>query len=292
MLIRNLLYTILILVLAGCAGTESFNRFARAGDTVAVAVGWRQNLSKENITVEITPAPNGIPVVLGPNDPAIRAVINFYPDPLSSLLVSPRIGTDLTSSAQLYASLVEANYTGSDKDWSQTVVFLNLPADLPVGRVNIQISGGGHTNPPSSILQVIEGAGSPSNFSTEGGGLNADQLAALTRVQNATVRLSGATVPHAVQIEFRHDADRDTGGAGKAYVVNPRGDIKSSLWWDDGSNLRVILAPNDGRTPSDLADFKFYIAGGVTGLYVMDTKAFDDNGNPMTGVTATLDAGP
>lgn len=289
---RLLFFTLFLLGLAGCAGTETFTRFARAGDTVAVAVGWRQNLNRDNVTVTITPVPGGVPVVLGSGDPAIRAVFNLYPDPLSSLLVSPRIGEDLTPFAQVFAGLVESNFTGPDPDWSQTVVFVDLPGDLPVGRARIEITGGGHTDPPASIVEIIEGVGQPSNFGTEGGGLNVNQLAALGRVPNTTVNLTGAVVPHAVQIDLIHDPDRDVGGAGKAYVVNPRGDIKNIHWWDDGINLRVIMMPTDGQPLSDLAEFKFYIAGNVTGLFITDAKGYDVDGDVVPGVSAVFSSNP
>jgi len=284
----------LVLMLAGCAGTRSFNQTVRAGDTVALGVGWRQNLSKSNITVEITPVPTGVPVVYGPNDPAIRAVFNLYPDPLSGLLVSPRVGEDLTFAAQQYASLVETLYTGPDNDWSETVVFVDLPlpANLPVGRARIQVSGGGYDDPPASIVEIVDGVGRPQDFSTEGGGLTANQLAALERVDNYVVSFSGSTIPYAVQIDLTHDPDRDSGGVGKAYVVNTRGDIKNVAWNDDGLNLRVLLTSANNQPLSDLLDFKFYLAGGITGLSAPVVQAYDINGNVIAGVSASVMVNP
>ncbi len=288
-LLRNSLLAFVVLVLVGCAGTESFSRYARAGDTVSLAVGWRQNLDKSNISIAITPASTETPIVYGPDHPAIRAVFNLYPDPLSSVVVSPQVGEDLTPYAQQYAGLMAANYTGADKDLSQTVVFLDLPADLPVGRTNIQVSGGGYADPPAATVQVIEGLGFPASFSTEGGGLTQNQLRALERVDNYRVTFSGEVVPHAIQVDFRHDPDRDFGGLGKAYVVNPRGDVKSVIWDGDGVDLRVLLMPAESDGLDDLLDFKFYIAGGVTGLHVVDVRAYGSDGSPVPGITASIE---
>lgn len=285
---------IFILALSGCAGTQSFSGAVRAGDTVAVAVGWRQNLAKDNITVTITTGSPGNQVTYatyGPNNAAIRAVINLYPDPLSSLVVSPQLGEDLTPFAQQYASLMDSSYASYDKDWSQTVVFVDLPTDLPVGNAQIRVSGGGYTNPPVSVVEILPGSGSPINFSTEGGGLNANQLGSLGRVPNQSVTFTGSTIPHAIQVDLAHYPDRDSGGVGKAHVANTRGDIKNIAWRDDGSNLRVILTPTNDRSFSDLLDFKFYVAGGLTGLYVTDVRAYDVNGNTVPGISAIFGGG-
>ena len=292
MVMKSIIISLLVLVMAGCAGTESFNHAARAGDSISLAVGWRQNLNKSNITVEITPVSTGIPVVYGPDDPAIRAVFNLYPDPLSSIIVSPQVGEDLTPSAQQYAGLMEANFVGPDKDWSQTVVFVDLPVDLPVGRASIQVSGGGYVDPPAARVVIVDGVGSPTNFSTEAGGLNAYQLDSLGRVDNYVVSFSGSVIPHVIQVDFSHDPDRDNGGVGKAHVVNPRGDIKNIVWHGDGVSLHAILGPSHNQPMSDLAEFKFYVAGGLTGLSVTDVKAYDIDGNEVAGVSAGVTASP
>jgi hypothetical protein len=286
---------VFILVMSGCAGTQTFSGAARAGDTVAVAVGWRQNLTMNNITVTITTGPPSNRVtqaVYGPNDPAIRAVINLYPDPLSSLLVSPQVGADLTPYAQLYASTVDVNYTGYDKDWSQTVVYVDLPPGLPVGTAQIWVSGAGYANPPASTVEIVAGVGSPIAFATEGASLGPNQLLSMGRVPNQTVSFTGSTIPNAIQIDLAHDPDRDNGGVGKAYVVNTRGDIKSIAWRDDGLNLRVILTPTHNQPLSNLLDFKFNIAGGLTGLHVTNTLAYDANGNTIPGILPVLTASP
>lgn len=151
--------------LGGCVGTRTFHEIARAGDTVAVAAGWKHNFTRDNITVTITPS-SGAPIVLPPRDPAIRAVVNLYPDPVSSILVSQETGQDITPYAQTYADMVSGNFTQGDKDWWQTSVFVDLPLSLPVGNTAIAVSTPqGET--ASSVVEIVSGTGRPNTFQTE-----------------------------------------------------------------------------------------------------------------------------
>ncbi|MBW1792707.1 MAG: hypothetical protein JRJ14_10735, partial [Deltaproteobacteria bacterium] len=101
----------------------------------------------------------------------------------------------------------------------------------------------------------------------------------------------GVAVPYAIQLDFAHDADVDNGGAGRAYVVNPRGDIKNVTWRKlSGSAFRVIVIPAQGEALAEFVAFKFYVAGGITGLAVnIPTVAgYDINGNDVPGLIATV----
>ncbi len=285
------LCALLVTGLSGCAGTQAFSGAVRAGDTVAVAVGWRQNLTKDNITVRITTGSPSNPVTqaeYGPGHAAIRAVINLYPDPVSSLVVSPRIDEDLTPYARTYAGVIDSSYTSYDKDWSQTVVYVDLPNTLPTGTARIWVSGGGYADAPASVVEILPGLGSPISFNTEGATLGADHLRSMGRVPAQSVTFTGSTIPHALQVDLAHNPDRDNGGTGKAYVVNTRGDIKNIAWRDDGTSLRVIVTPTNAAPLTDLQDFKFYVTGGLGGLYITQVKAYDADGNVVTGITAEL----
>jgi len=101
---------------------------------------------------------------------------------------------------------------------------------------------------------------------------------------------SGSTVPHSIQVDLTHDPDTASGGVGKVQVINTRGDIKSIAWTDDGANLWVLLTPTKGQASLRMKDFKFYVAGDVTGFQVLpsDVSTFDINGNAVSGVTASV----
>ena len=283
-----LLLLVALAGLGGCSGVQTYPAVSRAGDTVTLAAGRRLGFSRDTVTVTITPSA-GTPVVIPPGDPAIRAVFNLYPDPLSSLRVSAGIDQDLTPAARSYGTAIEEGFSGGDGDWWQTVVFVDLPAWLPAGNTRVEVSNPAGESVTAELL-VIAGTGQPEDFEAElNGPLTPEQLAGLARVPHYTVRFSGSVVPHAIQVECLHDPDADNGGQGRAWVVNPRGDIKSLLWRDDGTRLRVLLTPAGTQPLQDLNDFKFYVAGGLSGLQVVEVRAVDGAGNPVPGITAVIE---
>jgi len=277
----------LLFLLVGCGGTRTFHELARAGDTVALAAGWKK-FTKDNITVTITSA-TGDSIVYYPGDPAIRAVLNLYPDPVSSLVVSELTGQDLTPNARTYAYMVNEVFTGYDRDWYQSSVFIDLPVSLSVGPATIDIvSSQGET--ASSTLDIVDGAGQPNSFSAVlNGPLTPYQLAVLGRVEHFVVSFSGDSVPQALQLELTHDPDASLGGQGVAHVTNPRGDLKNVAWSDDGTNLRVVLTPAKLTGIETLNDCKFYVAGGIANLALVSLQAVDADGNPIDTVTASVD---
>lgn len=277
---------LLAIFLSGCAGVRTFPNAVRAGDTAALAAGWKSDFARDNITVSITDSA-GTTTTLPPGDPAVRAVINFYPDPVSSIVVADRAGVELTPYARTYADMINNNFTGRDRDWWQTVVFVDLPATLAPGTAEISISNtAGET--AYSTVDVISGAGMPTVFDAQTGVLSSVQLASLERVAHYEVSFAGSTVPYALELHFTHAPDIDHGGGGRAFVVNPRSDSKNLMWKDDGSNLQVILTPVGTVGPARLTEFKFYVTGGITGLQLMSLDAFDATGAIMSGITATI----
>lgn len=280
------LFILMIGFLSGCVGAKTFHEVARAGDTVALAAGWKKNFSRDNITVTITPS-TGVPVIYGPGNPAVRAVVNLYPDPVSSIVVSTETGQDLTPFAQTYGSVIGSTYSNGDKDWWQTTVFIDLPTALPVGPATVAISGPAGES-ASSIVDIVSGTGTSNSFLTDVGPLNQNQIESLERVNHYTISFTGSTVPFAIQVDFSHSPDVDHGGSGRAHVINPRGDIKNVTWSDTGASMRVIVAPANGKVLSSMTDYKFYVAGGITNLNIVSVKAVDINGNPVAGVTGSI----
>jgi len=215
-------------------------------------------------------------------------VVNLYPDPLSSIRVSDETGQNLTPYAQDYANSLSTIFTGGDRDWWQTTVFVDLPATLPAGTTAIDISStSGESH--SSILEILPGTGQADPLQAElNGPLTPVQLASLERVPHYVIAMSGTVVPHALQLELTHDPSLAVGGAGAVFVVNPRGELKNLNWRDDGNNLRVLLTPATAQALTDWTDFKFYVAGGVTGLALSSVLAVDMDGNTVPGVSASI----
>jgi hypothetical protein len=278
--------TLALAALNGCAGTNTFQQVARAGDTVAMAAGWKQNFTHDTITVTIHGS-DGSTYVYLPNDPAVRAIVNLYPDPLSSILVSPQIGTNLTPFAQTYA-LTTNTFTNGDSDWWQTTVFIDLPTNMPVGNGYIEIATDAGEYARSSIA-IVSGTGTRGTFDANPNGpMTPTQLASLERVSHQTVSFSGSTVPYALEVRLSHAPDAAHSGSGYVHVVNTRGDVKSANWNDTGTELRVVLMPAKQQALGDLVDFKFQVAGGIANLSVVSVTACDSNGATVSGISASI----
>ena len=277
---------LIAIVAGGCSGNRTFHEYVRAGDTVVVAAGWKQSFRRDNLTVTITPEA-GAPVIYQPGNPSVRAVVNLYADPLSSMVVSRETGIDQTPYANTYAMTTGSN-TGGDKDWWQTVVFVDLPDSLPRGMATIRVASS-QGEFATSTFDVVDGAGHANSFSANlTGPLNSYMRDSLLRVNHYTVEFDGQVLPYSIQIEFDHDADRANGGVGSAFVVNPLGYIKNAAWSDNGFITRVLLTPASTASITSFSDFKFYVAGDVTNLSTANLQAFDVDGNPVAGVTSTL----
>lgn len=286
------IFALLICVsLASCGGLRTFHEYARAGDTVAIPVGMQPDFSKDNITVTITPS-SGPQIVLDATDPTIRAVINFYPDPISNMIVSREIGEDITPFAQTYATtaLFTAN---DDKDYFQTTVFVDLPSsplDLPEGLTEIMVSndtGISHT----ATLDIISGAGTSNTFNSNfNNGLLLDDamLDSLARSSHTEVSFDATTLPHAIEVVISHDPDTTAGGTGKATAINPLGYRKNLSWNDDGINMKIILLQSKDGIIDNMNDYKFYISGSTTNLQLVSVNGYDANGNEVPGITTTL----
>jgi len=288
---KTLIGLLAILVSMGCAGTRTFHQLARAGDTVVVAGGWKHHFTKDNITVEIQPADSGPSIFYPPNDPHVPVITNFYPDPLSSLIMSRQTGQSLTPYALTYADSVNTYFTDGDNDWWQTAVFVDLPDSLPEGLTTLIVTDPeGET--ATSTVNIVAGTGQPHSFRAEVlGAMSDDQLASLSRVDHYTVSFETTTdVPEAIQIDLCHDPDVDHSGVGRAYVVNPIGYLKNAHWANQpsGTAVRVILLPTRSGEITQMLDYKFYVAGGVTNLGVSSIQAFDADGYPVSGVTAKI----
>lgn len=268
--------------LSGCAGNKAFTTAARAGDTVALAVGWNKNVSRANLSATIQPAGGGSPVPYNVGDPNIRAVFNMYPDPVSRLIVGTETNQSLGYNANVHGASLSSAVTGSDKDMSQTMVLLNLPASLAVGNATINLYAGG--SPLSShAVEVLSPGGSANQFEGQNGGnLSAEQLGTLERADSTVVNFSAVTVPHSIYLEVPHAV------GGVPWVVNPRGDLKNISWADTGTLLKIVITPVGGSSLTQIGHFKFYISGGVSGFGQPVVKAYDINGSLLPAGDVTV----
>lgn len=297
-IIKQAAFAVMAVLLAGCAGQQAFTTSARPGETVMLPVGWKQDLTRNNLSVTITPQ-TGAPVTYGPGDSRIRSVMNAYPDPVSKLVVTDRANisypnSGLSADGESYNVLAPnvtdlvGNATSNSNEWSNTLVLLDLPATLAPGEASIALSSG--TTPvgnPLSIEILPDQAGERNMFAMQ----NYAGVGALVRsVERAphfvvTLNEPSGTVPHSVQMDFT----RALGTQGEPWVTHGRGDIMNLLWSDNGSTLRVLLTPTKGMTVDRLSDFKFYVTGSVTGLTLNSIKAYDASGNLLSGFSVATE---
>ncbi len=293
------LVCLLLVYLGGCTGTQSFTLAGRPGDTLAVAAGWHQELDKDSISITITDPQTGVTEAVVP-----RAVINAYPDPLSRLIVEEN--TDVaggTESGAFWGPQIRDNITGGDWDYSQKVVFFDLPATISDGVATLQISGPGVTADPMdvTILPLAAGSGSSHPFdiqdtltgSTLGVSLGG-RLGLVERAPHHAVTFSDSAsgpIPYAIEVTLNHSDSFFIGGTGVPYVTGPRIDRKHISWSDDGTQLKVILMPTQLSpilSVSDLRDYKFYVAGGLQNLVLGTVSAFDENGVLIPTISGSL----
>jgi hypothetical protein len=292
------LVLLLLTGLGGCVGIQTFTTAARPGDTVSLAVG-RHELSRQNLTVTITPA-SGSPIVYAPNDPRIRSIANLYPDPVSNLIIGVATGQDMWNGEVTTGQNIRT-YVTAERDWWQTFIVLDLPATLPTGTATIAITdaAGAQINPAS--IDILPEAGASNGFDVYGfGGIVpksvSGSLKSMERAPHYTVYVVdcsvtdptygciGTNIPNSIQIEFSR-----TPGVGVLWVANPRGDIKNINWAGlGGGKFRVMLTTVNGGNPTYLTDFKFYVAGGITGLTATSVRAYDINGYLLSNFSAVI----
>lgn len=270
--------------LISCGSLRTFHEYARVGDTVAIPVGMKPGFSKDNITVTLTPS-SGPQIVLPATDPAIRAVINLYPDPVSSMRISKELGQDLTPFARTYFDAMNTT-ANNDQDMYQTTVFLDIPATLLgyEGLLSVDISNGTQTH--TATLDIIPGAGSPNTFDSDFDGgllLDGNMLDSLARTDHATINISSPLgVPAAVELELTHD------GTGTPFVVNPTGVRKSIFWSDNGTTIKIIMMGAKDNLINRVSDYKIYIAGTVSNLQLGQAKGYNANGEEILNVAPSI----
>lgn len=277
------------ILISGCSGRDAMNDYALAGQTVALAAGWQKDFNKKNIEITITPSA-GADIVIPAGDPAIRASVNMYVDPVSSAVVSREVGKNQTFNANIYAALING-ITNGDKDWYQTTILLDLPSILPTGTTSITITNT-QGDSVTSLVEIIPGVGTPHTFTADSSTqVNNLMFLSLQRTTNYEIAFDTTNeIPHAIEVKLLHNPDIDNGGTGKAFAVNPLGYKKNLSWNDDGTKMTAILLPAaSGKAFDHMHDFKFYVAGKIDNLTIDSVQAYNENGDSVNGViSATI----
>jgi len=270
--------------LTACSGLKTYPSTAQAGDTVSVAMGFKKSFKRSNTTVTIIQAGRS-DIIYSPDDDAIRAIINLYPDPVSWIKVGNESYRWQDSNYGFsYSSSINDLFTEGDSDWWQSMAFIDLPSTLVLGDATIELTNdaGEFASSTFKIIDDLGATGAKEKFEAYGvGQLSRAHLAVLERSPNYSVAFLLNPIPYAIQVEFSH---LDTG---VAHVVDPRGNMKNIMWNDTGTVLKVIMTPSKNQQIYDASDFKFYVAGGVTGLTPVSIEAFDIDGVLIPGIDIT-----
>ena len=147
---------VLVLIIAGffgtgCTALKTFPQAARGGDTIALAVGSPDGMTRANTTATFTSDSDGIPIDITAN---IRSIFKLYADKASSIYA--KFSTT--------ASIVN---TSGHEPWV-TIVALDLPTGLSTGPGQIQFNTpaayptiGSHINNFPVALEILPGTGTP-----------------------------------------------------------------------------------------------------------------------------------
>jgi len=174
---RVLMTSLLMVILSGCVAIQSFPNVARGGDTITLAVGSPDGMTKENTTATYISDLDLVPVEI-----PIRSIVRIRPD--------------ATSWAAAYDSFLNAEtyYTGHSS-WLSVVV-IDLPQGLTVGTgtINIATSASfGHlpkgVNDIPISIEVIEGVGSSNTFKYDNGfgGVSDGDIATLQPLKQVVI---------------------------------------------------------------------------------------------------------
>jgi hypothetical protein len=142
----------------GCTALNTFPQAARAGDTIALAVGSPDGMTRANTTATFTSDADGTPIDITAN---IRSIFKLYSDK------SSKVFEPISSTAD------EIVTTSGHEPWV-TIVALDLPASLATGPGQIQFNTtaafptiSSHINNFPIALEILPGTGTPSDFAYE-----------------------------------------------------------------------------------------------------------------------------
>lgn len=291
-------YLILILwlgALSGCIAIQPFGNYARPGDTITLAVGSLDGMTKANTKVFFVP--DSSPSTSIDVSSGIRAIFKLYADK-GSRVYSPNNNNAAINFGYLY-----------HENW-QTVIALDLPTSLPVGpgamkvQTTVPQPGGAYpdVNTVPIRMEILAGTGAPNplQYETVYGGTLSGSYSDLQTARQALVTpptsdpQSRWTTPYgAVQLQFNLPlADVNTGTLTENNVRVVTQDIttytrsKQQMTWSlSGNTLTVLFISANGKMQyyeprfsimADSADF----TGTPT---ILSVSYFDVNGNVAAG---------
>lgn len=277
------LLVFIIFVLQGCVATQSFPTFARGGDTITLAVGSPDGMTKSNTTAQFV---SDVDFTVSPL--SIRSVIRLRPDQTSKLA--------------LFDGIVNAQdyYTGHSQ-WL-TVIVIDLPEGLTIGPGHIDISSSasygalpvGINDIPISI-DIIDGSGRRNEFTYNNnfGGVGPGDLSSLEALPQAvmrpplltqTVLLAAAEIK--VNVPLGTVPDRAIRVVADDFYTKNSQDQVQMNWTRNGNEFTVnFISPSATMEPKQLR-FSVVLRPGNAfisdpGPSLLSVKLYDVNGSPV-----------
>jgi len=149
-----------LLFLQGCVSLQSFSTAARAGDTITLAVGSAEGMTKGNTTLTYTPDSTGVPIQLPSG--SLRAIVPLYPDKRTN--------------AWSFSAATSIDEFAGHGGWL-TVLVVDLPPSLSEyvgsGILNVETLAtysafASNVNDENITLEILPGSGSPATFNYKG----------------------------------------------------------------------------------------------------------------------------
>jgi len=292
---NGLIFSIVILFcLQGCVAVQTFPTAARAGDTVTLAVGSAEGMTKENTTVIYIPdaspeSPINIPST------NIRAIVPVYPDKRSNAW-SNSIATGI-------------DFTTGHGAWL-TVLVLDLPDALPQGTgvLKVQTSASyssfsGGVNDTDIGIEILPGVGVSNNFKyinpSNGLAINGELSALESRPYylfkpqlSSNVFAPGWPVYGAVEIKISGGISGDESTI-NAYLRVVLEDMEQNMrshaqmdWYRDGNDIIVhIVSPKGILNYYEVSVSVFFTndSYSFTSLPTVTSTYYDKDGNEIEG---------
>jgi hypothetical protein len=298
-----------IIFLNGCTAYKVFPYEAKAGDTITLAVGSPDGMTRANTTATFISASDpGNPVDVTAN---IRAIFKLYADKASSVYQTTMLRTE------------EIVRTSGHVPWV-TIVVIDLPTGLPTGPARIELStsatyptigshindlttntqslvADGHIAPPIA-LNILPGTGAPMEFPYElgVGSFFTGDLTSLEPQANAQVRPpfqtgnpSGWPTYGAVEIKMALQTDVPLTDSLYRIVVDEMSfytkSQRSLVTGINGNELTVMFISPQGKLQYYEPRFAVVLDQSVNfsavpfPATISSIQYYDNNGNPVSG---------
>jgi hypothetical protein len=290
-----------LFLISGCTSLAPFPIAARSFDTIALAVGSQEGMTKVNTQVFYTPiSPPGAPVNI---TSGVRSIFNIFADPTSNAFSKTNTNTNL-------------NFKYLHREEGQTVIALDLPS-LPVstGVINVTTtvpqpvpleSGSGlyaypDLNTINIPFEILAGTGSPNpfDFATTFGGTLAGNLALLRPRHQALVKpplsdfsSNWPTTFGAIELVMNLPMVDDNGPVTEdsirvvAQDMNSFTDSRAQMTWSyNGTDLKVIFISTTGKL--QYYEPRFAVVGETADFtstpVISSATYYDINGIPAVG---------